>query len=66
MPTTLCNKLHVALWTQLFTWLFFGQQTMPKIDSSRSIHKRRLVKQSTLVVALSILRHCFGCICTAI
>ena len=33
---------------------------------TRFIRKRRLVKQSTLAVASSVLRHPYGCICTAV
>ena len=44
----------------------FGQQQCQKVtaDGSRSVRKCRLVKQSTLAVALSVPRHRYGCICT--
>ena len=42
IPTTSCYKLHVQ------------QSQGLKIDDSRSVRKRRLVKQSTLVAALLI------------
>ena len=44
----------------------FGQQQCQKVtaDGSRSVCKCRLVKQSTLVVSLSVPWHRYSCICT--
>ena len=43
----------------------FGQQQCQKVtaDGSRSVCKCRLVKQSTLAVALLVPQHHYGCIC---
>ena len=59
------DELCVVVWG-VGDVAIFGQQQCHKVtvDGSSSVRKCRLVKQSTLVVALSVPQHHYSCICT--
>ena len=63
----LCGELLVVVWPVGHVAVF-GQQRCRRLraDGSMSVHKHRLVKQSSLAVASSVPRHRHGCICTAV
>ena len=66
----LCEELLVAVWVvgHVGRRGRFQSIAMPRLtaDGSRSVRKRRLVKQSTLAVASSVPWHRYGYICTAV
>ena len=63
----LCNELLVAVWVVGHVAIFSQQQCQRlRADVSMSVSKQRLVKQSTLAIALSVPHHRYGYICTAV
>ena len=65
MLMTSCDELHVALLVVGHTAILQSQRLTA--DGTRLIHKRRLVKQSTLVIASLVnwVKDCDRCLCTA-
>ena len=66
----LCDKLCVVVWVvgHMGERNRFQSTAMPRLtaDGSRLVRKHRLVKQSTLAVASSVLWHHYGYICIAV